>query len=241
MLENPSIPNYSPFSVTHLRYGADMNGSDNVLGAENQQERLTTIGWVVGFVDGEGCFSAPIYRCGKMTLRWQVRPEFAVSQGESSRDVLDELVRFFGCGKVYRNSRHDNHREDMFRYCVQRIGDLREVIVPFFRENELRTSKKANFEKFARIIELMELRRHLSVEGIIEIAKIKETMNHRKPSEVLRILRDHTPALFDLEEDEMVRPLRRRREADGNDQPAVRESCIAYGHQVTAPAKFLVG
>ena len=171
---------------------------DNPSGAENQQERLKAIGWVVGFVDGEGCFSCPIYHCGKMTLKWQVRPEFAVAQGASSRDVLEELVRFFGCGKVYRNSRHDNHREDMYRYCVQRIGDLRTVIVPFFRENPLRTSKRENFEKFASIIELMELRRHLSVPGIVEIAEITQTMNHRKPSEALRILRDHTPALFEF-------------------------------------------
>jgi hypothetical protein len=131
-----------------------------------------------------------------MTLRWQVRPEFAVAQGASSRDVLEDMVRFFGCGKVYRNSRHDNHREDMFRYCVQRFGDLRDVIVPFFEEHPLRTSKRANFEKFARIIGLMDLRRHLSVPGIVEIAEISETMNHRKSSEVLRILRDHTPALL---------------------------------------------
>ena len=77
-------------------YGRDMV-SDNPPGAEDQQERLKTIGWVMGFVDGEGCFSCPIYRCDKMTLGWQARPEFAVAQGSSSRDVLEELVRFFGC------------------------------------------------------------------------------------------------------------------------------------------------
>ncbi|MCA1837736.1 MAG: LAGLIDADG family homing endonuclease, partial [Actinobacteria bacterium] len=66
-----------------------MSDSDNASGAENQQERLWKLGWVVGFVDGEGCFSVPIYRCHKMTLRWQVRPEFAVVQGASSRDVLE--------------------------------------------------------------------------------------------------------------------------------------------------------
>ncbi len=147
-------------------------------------------------MDGEGCFSCPIYACRTMTLKWQVRPEFAVVQGASSRDVLEEMVRFFGCGKVYRNRRHDNHREDLFRYCVQRFDDLRTKIVPFFRENPLRTSKRENFEKFATVIELMQLRRHLTVPGIIEIAEIAQTMNHRKPSKVLRILRDHTPASF---------------------------------------------
>jgi hypothetical protein len=112
----------------------------------------------------------------------------------------------------------------MYRYCVQRFDDLRQTIVPFFQENPLRTSKRQNFDKFAWIIELMELRRHLSVPGIIQIAEIAQTMNHRKPSAALRILRDHTPALFEsIEEEEMVRTLRRRREVGGNDQPAVRE------------------
>jgi hypothetical protein len=150
-----------------------------------------------------------------MTLGWQVRPEFAVAQGASSRNVLDEFVRFFGCGKVYRNSRFDNHREDMYRYCVQRIGYLRDIIVPFFQEHPLLTSKRENFDKFATVVQLMGARRHLTVDGIIEIAEIAQTMNFRKPSEALRILRGHTPALSLLpqREEEMVRTSRRREEA----------------------------
>jgi hypothetical protein len=174
-----------------------------------------------------------------MTLGWQGRPSFDVVQGESSRDALEELVRFFGTGRIYRNRRRDNHREALLRYNVYRFEDLRTRIVPFFRENPLRTSKKKNYEKFARIIELMELRRHLSVEGVIEIAEITQTMNHRKPSKVLGILRGHTPALFD-EEDEMVRSSRRRGEV-GKRQPASRDRAVSSGHQVTESAKFLVG
>ncbi len=30
--------------------------------AENQQERLITTGWILGFVDGEGCFSVNFVR-----------------------------------------------------------------------------------------------------------------------------------------------------------------------------------
>jgi hypothetical protein len=173
-----------------------MSGSDNVWSAENQQERLTTIGWLVGFVDGEGCFSCPIFRNGSMTLGWQVQPAFTVVQGASSRDVLEEMAIFFGCGKVYINRRRDNHREDLYRYSVFKFGDLRDVIVPFFQENPLRTAKRDNFAKFAEVIELMDRRRHLTVPGLIEIAEIAQTMNFRKPSEVLRILRGHTPTLF---------------------------------------------
>ena len=110
--------------------------------------------------------------------------------------------------------------------------------MPFFREHPLRTSKRDNFDKFARIIELMEMRRHLSIPGIVEIAEIQQTMNHRKPSEVLRILRDHTPALFEYprEEDEMVRHPRRRGEPGIVRPVRVRES-----KDITGSAKFLVG
>jgi LAGLIDADG endonuclease len=162
---------------------------------EDQQERLRYEGWVVGFVDGEGCFSCPIFKNPKATLGWQVRPEFVVVQGASSKDALDELLEFFGCGKVYRNRRHDNHREDFLRYCVQRLEDLRTVIVSFFQAHPLRTAKRLNFEKFARVVDMMTERRHLSGAGLEAIAAIAETMNHRKPSAYLRILRDHTPAI----------------------------------------------
>jgi hypothetical protein len=78
-------------------------GSDNPFGADNQQERLWYCGWIAGFVDGEGCCSCPIFRNRKTTLRWQVQPTFVVVQSASSRDVLEDLARFFGCGKEYVN------------------------------------------------------------------------------------------------------------------------------------------
>ena len=54
------------------------------MSADNQQERLKTVGWIVGFVDGEGCFSVSIQRCRVVKLGWQVFPEFVVTQGAKS-------------------------------------------------------------------------------------------------------------------------------------------------------------
>jgi hypothetical protein len=170
-----------------------MKSSENVRGADNQQERLWYCGWVVGFVDGEGCFSCQIHRNGSMTRGWQVQPRFAVVQGVSSRTAIEDLAAFFGCGKIYTNRRNDNHREDLLVFQVQRYGDLRDIVLPFFRRHPLRTAKQDNFEKFAGVIDLMGQGRHLTVEGLIEIAEIAQSMNFRRPSKVLRILRDHTP------------------------------------------------
>ena len=74
-------------------------GSDNMLGADNQQERLKTVGWIVGFVDGEGCFSVTIQKTTTAT-GWQVFPEFVVTQGEKSLQALHDLKEFFECGRV---------------------------------------------------------------------------------------------------------------------------------------------
>ena len=49
------------------------------MSADNQQERLDA-NWIVGFVDGEGCFHVSINKMHKMTLGLQVLPEFRVVQ-----------------------------------------------------------------------------------------------------------------------------------------------------------------
>ena len=161
-----------------------MNG-DDPSGAGNQQERPGIEQWIVGFVDGEGCFSCPIQRNAKVRLGWQLQPVFSVVQGERSAHVLELIREYFGCGRIYRNRRHDNHREDLFSYQVYRIRDLLDVVIPFFEANPLRTAKRADFVKFAAIVRRMETKSHPLVEGMVEIAKIAQTMNQRKPSRFL--------------------------------------------------------
>jgi hypothetical protein len=174
--------------------------SDNPDGAENQQERLIRIGWVVGFVDGEGCFSIGFVKQPDRARRrgyrtgYQVAHSFVVVQGERSRRCLEELRDFFGVGAVSINRRHDNHKEHLHRFIVSARDELLDIVIPFFREHPLRSAKRNDFEAFARCVEICASGRHLTVPGLIEVAQIAETMNHRKPrGDLIRILRDHTP------------------------------------------------
>ena len=159
--------------------------SDKPSGADNQQERPLAVEWVVGFVDGEGCFSVPIFKNPTCATGWQVQPEFAVVQGGRSAAVLHELRHFFGCGSVTINRRHDDHREDMWRFSVRRRRDLEDRIVPLFEEHPLRTAKARDFASFAEVVRLMAKAVHLSMEGLSQIAAITETMNRRKPSRLV--------------------------------------------------------
>ena len=94
--------------------------------------------------------------------------------------------------------RHDNHRENMAQFVVDRRDDLTGTVIPFFRQDPLRTAKRGDFEKFAVCVELVSNGRHLTPAGLIEIAEIAETMNRRKSrQELIRILRDYTPETLD--------------------------------------------
>src|SRR5437588_10753685 len=179
-------------------------GSDNPAGAENQQERLIRVGWVIGFVDGEGCFSIGFIRQPDRKSRrgyrtgYQVAHELAVTQGAQSVSCLHELREFFGVGTVLINTRYDNHREHMYRYTVRRRAHLLETIIPFFRAHPMHSTKQRNFEKFAQCVELIAVGHHLTHSGLAEIAEIAQTMNRQKPrTELIRILRGHTPDIHD--------------------------------------------
>ena len=148
-------------------------------GADNQQERLHLY-WVVGFVDGEGCFSVSYNRNPTTKLGYQIFPEFVVTQGEKSLLTLKAIQTFFGCGSIFVNRRVDNHRESIYRYCVRSINDLQHKIIPFFERYPLRTAKQRDFKLFARIVRAMVRGQHLQPAGAQRILIIKSQMNRRK-------------------------------------------------------------
>jgi LAGLIDADG endonuclease len=156
-----------------------------VTGAVNQQERPGFEQWVVGFVDGEGCFTVSIFRQRTAKVGWQVQPEFVVVQSAHSVQVLEELQHYFGCGRVGIYIRNDNHRSPLARWAVRSRRELTERIVPFFEANPLHTAKAGEFIRFARVLDLMTAKRHLTAAGVSEIARIAQQMNFRKPSRFL--------------------------------------------------------
>ena len=157
---------------------------ENVLTADDQQERLDPR-WVSGFVDGEGCFHVSINRVPKMTNGWQVLPEFRVVQHSRDEAILHRLRSFFGCGKVVVN--RGNQKE----LRIRRLDELRRVVA-FFGKYRLQTKKKHDFEIFSNILNTINMREHLTREGLTRIAEMSWQMNRKvKPrylesSETLR-------------------------------------------------------
>ena len=130
--------------------------------------------WIVGFVDGEGCFHVGISQHEDMTLGYQVLPEFTVVQHQRDVQVLLALKTFFGCGVVRKN------HGDRLAFRVRNKSHLREKIVPFFEKHKLKSKKRVDFSKFRRVVLLMERGEHLTADGMEKIRAIATTMNRQQ-------------------------------------------------------------
>ena len=129
--------------------------------------------WIVGFVDGEGCFFVGINRQPTMKVGFQVLPEFVVVQHVRDVQLLHALKARFGCGLVTRN------HGDRWAYKARGQANLMNKILPFF--DKLKSRKRQEFESFRRVILMIEDKKHLTLEGLEEIRTIVGRMNNARP------------------------------------------------------------
>jgi LAGLIDADG endonuclease len=160
--------------------------SDNPSGADNQQETEIPLEldahWVVGFVDGEGCFSVAIHANPGAPHGWQLTPVFQVYQHVAHRDALEGLLRFFGCGWI----RPKGPASSVLTYGVQRQSDLLEYVIPFF-ERHRPLVKGAAFDAFATIVRSQRAGVHLERVGFESLVRLAYGMNAQGKQRMRRI------------------------------------------------------
>ena len=152
-----------------------MFGSYNVVGADNQQERLNH--YLAGYVDGEGSFHIGIQRSNNVSLGYQLVPEFHVSQNTDRVHVLELIEQTLGCGYIKANHRA-NSSDRTSVYVVRRRKDLLKKVIPFFERYQILSPKDVDFKKFAVVVRAMEREVHLERQGLIELLEISFSMNN---------------------------------------------------------------
>jgi hypothetical protein len=128
--------------------------------------------YISGFVDGEGCFCVSFQPSDRHCFGWEVRPSFSVSQNAERADVLYVIQKEWGCGFI-RPDRSDK----TLKFEVRNIRNLVAKVLPHFRAFPLMSSKQIDFERFARICELVSAGGHLEREGLEQIVRFAMEMN----------------------------------------------------------------
>ena len=173
----PSILRYRVV-VTGAMNTVKMTG-DNPTGGDHQQGRprgSLTPDYVVGFVDGEGCFSVSVRPHPSIANpeRWLISPVFQAYQHRDCVEILHQLRAFFGCGSI--TSKGPNSK--VMTFSVHSKRDLESVIIPFFEEHPLLV-KHADFTKFSEVVHLMRRKAHRTSDGLRRIIELSFSMNQR--------------------------------------------------------------
>jgi hypothetical protein len=101
----------------------------------------------------------------------QVLLRFSITQHLRDYDLMQNLIAFFGCGKIERDSRFL-----AVNFVVHRFSEIN-TIITFFKKYEIEGVKKEDFVDFSKVADIMKDGGHLTPLGLEEIRIIKAGMN----------------------------------------------------------------
>jgi len=127
--------------------------------------------WVVGFIDGEGCFHISVSKNSTMKLGYQVSLEFTITQHVRDKELMNKFVEFFGCGYVTPDT------SNKVQYRIRNRNDLAKYLFPFMDNNPLLSIKTLDYTDFKRVHTMLDNREHLTQEGLDLIRKIAAGTN----------------------------------------------------------------
>jgi hypothetical protein len=175
-------------------------GSENPVGAGNQQERLSSeerrFWFLAGLVEGEGSVTLSIKKHPTARFGYFVQPEFFVYQHSCRRRLLEMAQQYFQSGRI----RPKPGNPDVLVFSIMSRPDLVRSVVPFLESCLEFSARSSDYESFISAIRLIEAGFHRTPEGLALIVELGYSMNmggkqRRLPLEDIldRILRGHTP------------------------------------------------
>ena len=122
------------------------------------------IHYLIGFVDGEGCFCISIKKQESAKMRWVLDPIFHVTQHSKHKEILYEIQKVLECGSVVKKY----GQESTMQLIVQSRRELVDKIIPFFKKHKLIVKAK-DFEIFAEVVEALDKHYHNDIEKFKEL------------------------------------------------------------------------
>jgi hypothetical protein len=137
--------------------------------------------YIVGLVDGEGCFAITISKHKTKKLGLDARLIFEIELRGDDREVLERLQYTWKCGSLFNLNYERYGWKPHVKYAIKSHKDLFKTVIPFFKRYPLQGKKKKDFVDFCKAAEVVKQKRHLTEQGIKELEEIRRFMNDRRP------------------------------------------------------------
>lgn len=160
-----------------------------------EDENLQIHPWfITGFVDGEGCFSCSVLKSRSYKLGWEIQPIFQIKLHIKDYLILLRIKESLGgIGTLTTNK----------SVCVYRVRKLNELIelVKIFDIYPLISRKKGDYILFKKIISIIQMKEHLTLQGLQKIINIRATLNFGLSKEIQLMFPETVPVPRPLRED----------------------------------------
>jgi adenylate kinase family enzyme len=103
--------------------------------------------YIVGFVDGEGCFCITLNR--KRNETPEVRLIFEIEVRFDDELILEKIKHALGCGNIYRLEYQRQEKwHPHVKLKVNNFTDINQKVIPFFKQHRLQAKKYVQFDSF---------------------------------------------------------------------------------------------
>ena len=142
-------------------------------------------GYLLGFIAGEGCFHISVMDQRKNSwktkrknkLKFEIKPALIIVLCDEDIESLEFVQKKLGFGSISLMKKNPNSnlliQKQFFVSGLKRCKKVKEIIDKY----KFIGRKGRDYLLWKEAIEIMENKEHLTKEGILKIAKIRDSMN----------------------------------------------------------------
>ena len=126
--------------------------------------------FITGFTDGEGCFTCSVLKSSSYKFGWEIQLSFQIKLHVRDYPILLRIQH--GLGGIGTVASHQSS-------CALRVKKLNELIelMIFFDKYPLISWKRGDYLLFKQILSIIQLKEHLTLQGLQKIVNIRATLN----------------------------------------------------------------
>lgn len=126
--------------------------------------------WISGFTDAEGCFNVSVTANNRYNLGYVTKLRFILDQNDEL--ILNYIKLLFNTGKVSKRKNSINQ----YRYTITGFNNFK-LLFNYFTIYPLKTKKYYSYLKFKDIYNIINNKKHLTLEGLNKINILRKEIN----------------------------------------------------------------
>ena len=127
---------------------------------------------LTGLIDAEGCLGVNISSDIRRKSGYAITLYVEIGLNVKDKALLECIRSTTKVGNIYYKP-----RDKTYRWKVSNLNELSNVIIPHLTNHPLITQKRADFELFTKIVDIIKRKHHFNSYGLQEIVNLKASLN----------------------------------------------------------------